>query len=330
MLPQKLTKELVVASLISETTRLNLETFLEKAKSIRHDRDSLSANYDLLLTLRNIWDYLDKKRKDEDKVEKDIIATRKAGYEEIMNPIAELLDAADPEIFALNTEILLEEKKLGEKIKEQIADRDALAEFINSTIRTIVAAPDNNELVRIQKLIGSEKSHKGKYGEYASIAGEACDDLLKLIDGRKKLIVEGGKLQENLNKATAVNDQPAIVEIKKLMDAGKQELEENAASISDNAFKKVSGLPIVGYDVVSKAVKPRLHRWSWRVDNMDLLYKKSPHFVVKEPDTKVINAFMKKKSEDGELDEYKENEFNGLVLFRKPYYVAVKTTKDAS
>lgn len=330
MLPQRITKELVVASLISETTRLNLQDYLQKAKSISHDRESLQANYDVLLALRNIWDYLDKRRKEEDKVEKEIIATRKEGYEEIMNPIAELLDAADPHLAILNKDILIGERKLGDAIKEQVADRDALAQFINDTIRTITGAPDNKELVRIQKLIGTEKSHKNQYGEYAPILSEVCDELLKLIDGRKNLIVESGKLQERMNKAVADDDKPAIVQIKELMQLGKQELEENAVSISENAFKKVSQLPIVGYDVVSKAIKPRTHRWSWRVDDIELLYKKSPEFVVKEPNTKAINAFMKQKADAEELDEYLDNSFNGLVLFRKPFYVSVKTTKDAS
>lgn len=330
MLPQKITKELVVASLISETTRFNLDTLLEQAKLIRYDRDGLSTNYDLLLKLRGVWDFLDKRRKDEDKAEKEIIATRKAGYEEIMNPIAELLDAADPHIFALNTEILLEEKATGEAIQKQIDNRDALSEFINSTIRSIVAAPDNKELVRIQKLIGSEKGHRSKYDEYADIAGELVDELLQLIDGRKKLIAENEKLQNKFDQAVIDLDHPAQVEITKLMESGQQHLEENAAAIAADAFKKISGLPIAGYEQASQAVKPRLHRWSWRVDDIELLYKKSPEFVVKEANTKTINSFMKEKTESGELDEYKDNIFNGLVIYRKPFYVSVKTGKDAS
>ena len=330
MLPQKITKELVVAGLISETTRLNLDSLLEQGKSIRYDKEALSSNYDVLLRLRGIWDFMDKRRKEEDKAEKEILAIRKSAYDEIMNPIAELLEAADPYIFALNTEILLEEKQIGDGIKKQVANRDSLAEFINDTIRSIVAAPDNKELVRIQKLIGSEKSHKNKYDQYAPILEDACNDLLKLIDGRKKLIVENGQLGERLKKANADNDQPAIVQIKELMDLGRQELEENAASISENAFKKVSGLPIVGYDIVSKAIKPRLNRWAWRVDDMEKLYKKSPQFVTKEPNVKTINAFMKEKADSGELSEHADNEFNGLVLYRKPFYVSVKQKGDAS
>lgn len=329
MAPKIVSKELIVARLVSDTTRLNLQSLLEKGKSISYDKESLSANYDLLLRLRDIWDFLDKRRKEEDKVEKEIIATRKAAYDEIMNPIAKLLESADPQIFALNTEIILEEREIGEAIKKQISNRTAISTFINDTIRIITGAPDNKELVRIQKAIGSEKSHKSKYGEYAPILEGVCDELLQLINGRKKLISENDKLQEQLNKAIAENDEPAKAHITELMELGKLELQENADSISDNAIQKISELPIVGYDVVSMAVKPRTHRWSWRVDDIELLYKKSPEFVVKEPNTKAINAFMKEKSDAQELDEYKENNFNGLVLYRKPFYVSVKPTKDA-
>lgn len=329
MASQIVSKELIVARLVSDTTRLNLQSLLEQGKSISYDKESLSANYDLLLKLRDIWDFLDKRRKEEDKIEKEIIATRKAAYDEIMNPIAKLLESADPQIFALNTEIILEEREIGEAIKKQIANRTALSAFINDTIRIITGAPDNKELVRIQKAIGSEKSHKNKYGEYATILEGVCDELLQLINGRKKLISENDKFQEQLNKAISENDEPAKAHITELMERGKLELQENADSISDNAIQKISELPIVGYDVVSMAVKPRTHRWSWRVDDIEILYKKHPDFVVKEPNTKVINAFMKEKSEAQELDEYKENNFNGLVLYRKPFYVSVKTQKDA-
>lgn len=327
---QNLTKELVVASLISDTTRLNLDSLAAAAKTIRHDRESLTANYELLLKLRGIWDFLDKRRKEEDKPDKERIATRKEGYESIMNTLAEILDTADPFIAALNSELLLQEREIGLAIKKQEQIRDGLAEFINNTIRSITAAPDNKELVRIQKLIGTEKSKKNQYENYSPILLEVCDVLLDLIDERKKLIVENGRWEEKLQKAIKDDDQPAMVEIKEQMELGQRVLDENAASISENAFKKVSSLPIVGNDVISKAIKPRTHRWAWRVDDIDLLYKKSPEFVDKEPNTKAINAFMKQRVEAEELDEYIDNKFNGLVIFRKPFYVSVKTTKDAS
>lgn len=319
-----------MASLISETTKLNLQSLLQAAKSIRHERDDLSVNYDLLIKLRGIYDFLEKRRKEEDKVEKDIIAARKAGYDELMLPIAELLDAADPHIAAINAELLSEEREIGDAIKTQVSIRDGLADFINNTIRSITAAPDNKELVRIQKLIGTEKSKKNQYGNYSNILVDVTDELLNLIDGRKKLIVENGKREEELQKAIAADDQAACVHLKEQIELSQRELEENASAISESAFQRVAGLPIVGYDVVSKAVKPRLQRWSWRVDDMELMYKKSPEFVVKEANTKAINAFMKSKVDAEELDEYSDNKFNGLVLFKKPYYVSVKTAKDAS
>lgn len=324
---QSLTKELVVASLVSETTRLSLQTLLQEAKNMEINRENLSTNYDLLLKLRSIWDHLEKRRKEEDKPDKDRIAIRKAGYDEIMNPIAELLDAMDPQVFAMNTQILLEERSIGAEIKKQQDIREALNAFINGTIRQIIAAPDNKELVRIQKLIGSEKSHRSKYGEYAAIAEDACSDLLTLIDGRKNLISEMAKLTHRLEAATQAADEPARVLIIENMQLGQHELEENAATIADNAFKKVLALPIVHNDHVSRAVKPRTHRWSWRVDDIEQLAKKSPEFVIKEPNTKAINAFMKEKSD--ELDEYTETSFNGLTIYRKPFYTAINSSKDA-
>lgn len=330
MLPQNISKELVAARLISDTTRLNLQGLLESAKSIRHDKESLPGNYELLLKLRGIWDFLDKQRKEEDKPDKERIAARKEGYEQIMNPIAELLEAADPYIFALNTELLLEERAVGLAIKKQVEEREGLSSFINETIKSITAAPDNKELVRIQKLIGTEKSKKKQYGDYEQILEEVCDELLGLIDGRKKLIVDNGKLEVSLKKAMEDGDHPACDQIKQSMQYGQQELEENAASIAERSFQRVAGLPIVGSDVISQAVKPRLHRWAWKVGDIEKMYKKTPELVVKEANTKAVNAFMKEKVEEGKLDEYVDNEFNGLILYRKPFYVSVKPAKDAS
>jgi hypothetical protein len=59
-----------------------------------------------------------------------------------------------------------------------------------------------------------------------------------------------------------------------------------------------------------------------------LLYKKNPELVVLEPNAKAIGVIVKEKAKD--MSEGQEVEMNGLVIYQKYFYVAIKSTDDAA
>lgn len=326
----QLTKEQVEASLLPVVTNTNLLQLLEAAKKTKVTPETISVNFSDMIILRSIYIKLKERKDEEDAPDKARIKARKEGYETYMKPVEELLEIIDPQFAIVNAEIKRREKVIKDDIEKQNKIRSRHLEFVNDTAKMIAVAPDNTELARIQKLIGSEKARTGFYGTYHDKIKEVCDLLLKLVDDRKKIIKDNTKLQKDYDKWLLAGDITRATQLKEEMEQNERVINENVLAIAQSAYEQVSAVSLLDTELVSAAITPRLHRWSWKVEDIDLLYQKMPEMVLKEPNTKSINAFMKSKVDANELSDDDDNNFYGLILYRKPFFVSIKTNKDAS
>lgn len=326
-----LTKELVVASLIPEVARNNIQQLIEVGKGIIPTEETIKVDYENLLKIRDMWTLLEKRRKEEDAQDRERIKARKEGYDKYMKPMEEILEAAEPILAAINHKLWSAEKDVVESIKLHNERQEALTSFVNEIAKAVAVAPDSKELVMIQKLIGTEKSKSSFYGEYKSkMVDGVCDALLSMIAERKQILKENQKVQHEYDTWLAAGDIDKAAQLKDTIELNNIMAQQNIERIADGAFQQISSILPVSTNFESATIHPRLHRWSWRVDDIELLYKKNPPLVSKEPNKKAINDFMKEKSDADELKLDCENNFNGLVVWRKPFFVSVKTSNDAS
>lgn len=321
---------MVVASLLPEITKQNWQQLLDAAKNIRITRETIAVNYDDLSKLRELYLFLEERRKAEDEPDKDRIKARKEGYDTYMKPIKAILEMAEPDFIKINGEMGREERAILAAIDKQNDIRKKHVDFVNDIVKLILIAPDNKELARIQMLIGSEKSRTNYYGDYHQYIGKSCDELLQLVDGRKDFIKDNAKLIKDRAKAEAAGDVVLETQLKEQIDMNEEVIRQNAQQIAESAYTQVTSVSMIDSELVSATIKPRLRRWSWRIDDIDLLLQKSPELVLKEPNKKAITAFMKEKTKDDELDEHESHNFNGLIIYKKPFFVAIKTSDDAA
>lgn len=324
----KLTKELVVASLIPDLTKLDWQTLFETAKKIKVHKETIGVNYADALKLRELHIYLRNKQKQEDEPDKARIKARREGYDSYCKPIEEILEALDPEFKRINAEIRFQEKDIEGVIEKQNEIRTRHIDFVNDIVHQISAAPDAKDLARVQSLIGSEKSRTSYYGNYFQNVEESCSELLKLIDTRKNILKENVKTQKAYDKAIEKGDHALAVELKETMEYNDRVVKENAQAIAESAYRKVAEISLQNSELESAAIKPRQRRWSYRIDDIALLHKKNPEFVILEPNAKAIGLLVKEKAK--ELAEDEEFELNGLVIYQKHFFVAIKSTDDAA
>jgi hypothetical protein len=323
---EKLTKELVIASLIPDLAKLDWQTLFEAAKKIKVERETIGVNYADALKLRDLHGYLKNKQKHEDEADKARIKARKEGYEQYLKPIEEILEALDPEFRRINNEIKSEEQDITGQIEKQNEIRIRHIDFVNDIVHQISAAPDAKDLARIQSLVGSEKSRTSYYGNYFPNIDESCNDLLNLIESRKNILKENAKTQKSYDKAIEKGDQALAVELRELIDYNDRVIKENAQSIAESAYKKVAEITLQYSEMVSASINPRQKRWSYRIDDIDLLYRKNPELVSLEPNAKAIASLVKEKAK--EMTEGQEFEMSGLVIFQKHFYVSIKTSTE--
>lgn len=325
---EQLTKELVLASLLPEVVQLKLEQLIAVAKEISPSKFTLKADYANFLKLREMHSILKARLEEENADDKERIKARKEGYDVYLKPIEEILASADPAIRSLYYEIKAAEKVIIENLKGENSVKGRFVEFVNFTVRAIVSAPDNKEITRIQKLIGTEKSKETFYGEMHPELKKTCDALLGLAAERKDILKSNAKLEKEYEVWLAAGDIAKATQLKEQMELNDMVVADNAKIIAESAFKQISWIQKSDEDIESALIRPRTHRWSWRVDSIETLFKKRPELVDKTPNTKAINAFMKEKNEADELDKEIDNEFDGLILYYKPFFTEIKSTKD--
>jgi len=323
---EKLTKELVVASLIPDLAKLDWQTLFDTAKKIKVEKETIGVNYADALKLRELHVYLRAKEKQENEADKARIKARKEGYDTYCKPIEEILSALDPDFHRINNEIIAEEREIEAQVAKQNGIRTRHIEFVNDMVKQISAAPDAKDLARIQSLIGSEKSRKAYYGDYFPNVEDSCDEMLKLIDSRKAILKENAKTQKEYDKAIEKGDHAKAVELKELMEYNDRIIKENAQSIAESAYKKVAEITLKLSEMESASIRPRQRRWSYRIEDIELLYKKNPELVLLEPNAKAIGALVKEKAKDMADDQ--ELEINGLIIYQKHFYVAIKPNSE--
>lgn len=326
---EKLTKELVVASLIPDLAKLDWQTLFDVAQKIKVQKETIGVNYADAMKLRELHVYLRAKQKQEDEPDKARIKARKEGYDTYCKPIEEILAALDPDFHRINNEIMSEESDIEAVIAKQNEIRNRHIAFVNDIVHQISAAPDAKDLGRVQSLVGSEKSRTSYYGSaYFPNVEDSCNDLLKLIESRKNILKENIKAQKAYDKAIENGDHAAAVELKELMEYNDRVIKENAQAIAESAYQKVREISLKMSELESASIRPRQKRWSYRIDDIELLYKKNPELVVLEPNAKAIGVIVKEKAKD--MSEGQEVEMNGLVIYQKYFYVAIKSTDDAA
>ncbi len=320
----KITKELVEAGLIPALTDRRWPELLEAIKHVKVSKQSIHADFDIATRVRGVLDWLDEEFNRQTAEAKEQIATRKVAFDAYRKPVEEFLLSVEPEFTKVNKEILAEEKVIKDAIDKDNDIRNRHQEFVNETTRAIVSATYTNELVRIQKLIGSEKSKKTFYGEeYFPVIEQVCDQMLKLIDGQKQMIKENSNLKVEKEAAEKLGDLVLTVDLKSRIEYNEMVIKENAREISQKTFEFVSSVATIQDSFVSASIKPKTHRWSYNIDNIELLAQKLPDLVKLEPDKTSIGKWIKAKTESGEVDEKKqEYSYPGITVFRKPFYVA--------
>lgn len=324
----KLTKELVVASLIPDLAKLDWQTLFDTAKKIKVERDTIGVNYADAQKLRELHIYLRNKQKQEDEPDKARIKARKEGYDTYCKPIEEILAALDPEFHRINKEIIVEESDIEAAISKQNQIRARHIEFVNDIVHQISAAPDAKDLARIQSLVGSEKSRIAFYGSYFPNVEDSCNELLKLIESRKSIIKENAKTQKTYDKAIEKGDHAAAVELKELMEHNERVIKENAQAIAESAYQKVAEITMKISELESASIRPRQKRWSYRIEDIALLYRRNPELVNLEPNAKAIGLLLKEQTKT--MSEGEEFGLNGLIIYQKHFYVSIKTTDDVA
>lgn len=300
-----------------EANKKNYQLLLQDLSAVKVTKDNV--NDDLTKDGREVLKLLTDKKEEESKDplqwHRDILAAYKS-----------LHDPLNAEVLRINGEKKVVAAQIKAETDKQIAEqtrinnaRMAIVAFTNKVANMIGAATTDDDIVTIEKLIGSEKTKKSVYQEFIQELTDQCDGLRPQIKDQKENIRSLQRIEEKEKIALETGDIVAATELKEQKEYVAQVIQETGIRIHEKAYEQAITIDIVAPEVVDVAPKGRAN-WKWRVDDIKVLQKKMPHLVKLVPDEDAIDTLLKTKKQDGSLKGIMEEKWNGITFYNDPSF----------
>lgn len=320
-LPEKFTKEVVKSAFSAELIRFNYQKLLQDAENIVFTRENINEQHGTFKVIRDVLKQLDESKEIKKRPHIDAGKAIQDAFNELANPLKDVLDRKLAEFKKVNDQIKEENDKLLKEKQRQEQIQASINNFINQTTALIANATDDTQIVRIQKAIGSEKARTGYYGEFLEQLKLACDNLSPLINQRKEHIRELSKMKEEQERALQSGDIQKATDLMQEMEYKNLEIDENVIRIQEKAFQQVlNTAEIIVGEPIAEVVAPRRKSWKFKVDDIQLLYKKMPHLVELTPIDSKIKELMATKKAEGALDNVEELKIFGITFYLEKTY----------
>lgn len=318
--PDKITKQQIVALFNTQTVRLNYNKMLQGLQNLEVTPSTLKESYPEFKEADKFIKTITEWRKEQAKPFNEVDVLFLEVSKEILEPISAALSQKKEQVksaSAINAAEIAKARK--EQARIDLITK-TIGEFINKITVDITLATTDDQIVSIQKRIGAEKSRTGFYQEYIEELRTKCDNLSATINSQKEKIRELSAINAAYEKALNDNDDSKAALIREQIEGKTEELTENSIRLQEQAFNQSLEISqtVVGQPEIS-VTKGRVHRWMWKLEDIDLLRKKRPELTKIVPDEEAINALLKEKRDAGEFKDIEELEFNGILFYKQKY-----------
>jgi len=234
----------------------------------------------------------------------------------LLTPVKTILAEKEGDVKLIADELAEENRKAEADKQRKAGINQAIDTFFLEQSQAIAAAKTPEELVRIEKLIGSHKANSSRYGEFLPLMVQKASNLTELIKVQKEAI----KILTALNrKEMASGDDAEILELREQQEQIQATLEQTKINVQEAAISMATEADVVEPEVVvADAPKPRRQSWTWDVVNIKETQKKMPAWVILTVDIPKVDEYLRVKKAEGFDGE--EFEFAGIRFFLQKSY----------
>ncbi len=303
---------IVKASFDLEASKRNYQVLLQNLSSIQVTRDNV--NEDLTKDGREVLKALEEE-KDRQSAEplqwhRDIMTAYKASKAPLEIQVDRILVDKKALALVLKAE---SDQQLAEQTRINTC-KAAIVTFCNKVAVQISEAKTDDDIVTIEKMIGSEKTKKNLYQEFLPDLIIQCDGLRPQIKDQKENIRELEKVKEKEKKALDSGDPYEAAALRGQREQIESVIAETGIRIHEKAFEQASTIEIIAPEIAETIPKGRTN-WKWRVDDIKTLQKKMPHLVKLVPNEEAIKIQLETMKKDESLKGKDELQWNGITFF---------------
>lgn len=308
------TTDLTKAELTLQLSKEGLayQQLLQECENVTFTKDNLNEDRGCLTNLRKVKSTLEK-------MENPHTAKWKAwndAKKSLADPVGELLNQKVNEFKKLAEEVA-EENRKAEHEKQRKAD--ILAEidrFFIDQSQAVANTLDPDEIVRIEKLVGSNKANKSRYAEFLPLMAEKAAILADLIKTKKNALreLEALKTAEN-----ASDDDQAILDLREKQEKVEATIQQAQIDVQERSIAMATKADVVEAEIIIPvAPKARRSTWTWDVVDIKVTAKKMPDWVRMEANVDKVDEYLKAKKAEG--IEGEEFEFAGIKFYLNKSY----------
>lgn len=298
--PQSLTPEIVKAELQLSLSKEGLayQQLLQECENVVFTRDNLNDERTALVNLRKVKSKLEAFENPFTERWKGWNSAKKS----LVDPVAALLTKKEGEYKKIAAELAEEARKAEAEKQRKAGILSAIDTFFIEQSQAIANATDPQELVRIEKLIGSHKANSSRYAEFLSLMAEKAAKLTDLIKEQKEALKKLDALKRAENAAELTGDDQAVLDLREHQEQITAQIEEKREVVQSTAINMATNSEVTEVEVIAPAApKPRRTAVKWMITNEAQATKCGYMKLV--PDEEKIEAYVKSVDKKGMKDE---------------------------
>jgi len=296
---QSLTPELVKSKLqiVLTKTEQSIQALHDKKKELVFNEDNLEVIKSYLDGCRKIVKTVEEERT---KMKEPYLQggrTVDAGAKLISAEVEGLIADVDKQYQKICKEVAEEARKAETEKQRKANILSEIDNFFIAQSQAIANATDPQELVRIEKLIGSHKS-AARYGEFLPLMAQKAQILAELIRTAKDAIKKIAELRAKESLAEASGDDQAILDSREAQEQLLAKISEIGEVVQTEAINMAVNSGVVEPEILTpSAPKPRRVSYKYQIIDEKLAAKAGLMKLV--PDEEKIDAILAGKRKDG-------------------------------
>lgn len=315
--PQKqtVTFEIVKASFNKELTALQFQEALNSFNAWSVTPENVTATQEKIKRVRGFMRKLEEIKKNGKQEAMEICKYWDRAYNEIYETLETSLRAKEKDLQIIVDKIAEENRKKEAERQRIEGIKKAIDTFFLDTSKAIAEATTTEQLVVLQKLIGSHKANKTRYQEFIPELSQRAEELTPLINKQKEHINELAEIEKQKAEALAKDDDRALEQLQERQELVQHSITESKIVVQETAIHQALNMDNAPVVPQQQQVKYRRKSWKFEVTDINLLFKKMPHLVTLVANDEKIKELIESKKGAGELKDTEEVLLPGLRIY---------------
>lgn len=261
-----ITQEIVKAQFNKQLTLLKYQGALQKLLDFKVTQDNIAETQELLKEGRKVITAFKKIHEDGKAPAWAICKFWDNVLNGIKNPYEEALGTIDKKLQVESAKVAAEDARKKKEQDRIDGIKKEIDNFILQQSNIIANATTPDQLVTIEKAIGSHKGNTSRYQEFLPDLVEKCNELTPLIKKQKENIKTLADLEKQKLDALKQQDDRKVLELDEKKEQVETSIEEKKIQIQETAINFATRPDAVTTpEPVMAAIRPRRRSWNFEI-----------------------------------------------------------------